>query len=146
MVANSVVGSSSLRPLTNTRSALDSTAAALGLGSNVWESSPSGTIPVTDARSPAMLATIEVIGATVVTTWSFVPAGGPPDGVPALRTAAGHSNDATLAAAAVAFADPDDALGESAQPATDAIRAASTDATDTADRRMAWAPVANRSQ
>ncbi len=66
--ARSVVGSSSLRPLMNTTSALLSTSAADGGGSKVWLFTPSGTMPVTVALSPAMFATIDVIGATVVTT------------------------------------------------------------------------------
>ena len=65
--ASSLVGSSSLRPLTNTRSASLSTRAALGGGSKVWELVPSGTRPSIVTRSPATFATIEVIGATVVT-------------------------------------------------------------------------------
>ena len=34
----------------------------------MWELVPSGPIPTISARSPMMLAAIEVIGATVVTT------------------------------------------------------------------------------
>ena len=68
--ARSSVGSSSCSPLTNTRSASESTLAALGGGSKVCEFVPSGTSPSMTARSPATAATIEVIGATVVTTRS----------------------------------------------------------------------------
>ena len=47
----------------------------LGEGSNVWELVPSGTNPVTFASSPATLATMDVIGATVVEMFSVEPAG-----------------------------------------------------------------------
>src|SRR6266513_3173620 len=57
------------RALTNTTSAVASSAATLGLGSNVWLSVPSGITPPTLARAPATLAISDVIGATVVTTW-----------------------------------------------------------------------------
>ena len=53
------------------RSASDSTSATLGAGSNVWELVPSGTTPSISARSPATLAAMLVIGATVVTTLSL---------------------------------------------------------------------------
>ena len=39
-----------------------------GTGRKVWELTPSGTMPVTSARSPATFSTMLVIGATVVTT------------------------------------------------------------------------------
>ncbi len=51
-------------------SASASTLASDGTGSKVWEFVPSGTMPVMATLSPPMLATIEVIGATVVTTRS----------------------------------------------------------------------------
>ena len=64
--ASSKVGSSSCRPLTKTTSAFSSSFAVCGGGSKVWLFVPSGTIPSTSARSPAMLAAMEVMGATVV--------------------------------------------------------------------------------
>src|SRR6476619_4879034 len=66
--ARSLVGSSSLSPLTNTTSAWESVTAALGGGSNVCESAPSGIRPLICTRSPPTLATMLVIGETVVTT------------------------------------------------------------------------------
>jgi hypothetical protein len=63
--------------LTKTTSAFSITFETCGGGSNVWLFVPSGTTPEIDALSPAMFATIEVIGATVVTTLSF-PADGSP--------------------------------------------------------------------
>ena len=65
--ASFLVGSSNCNPFIYTTSAFDSTSAALGFGSKVWLSLPSGTIPVTVARSPTTLETMLVIGATVVT-------------------------------------------------------------------------------
>ncbi len=56
----------------NTMSAVVMTSAADGGGSKVWEFVPSGTMPTISARSPMMFAAIEVIGATVVTTWRSV--------------------------------------------------------------------------
>ena len=59
------------------RSAFERTSATLGAGSNVWELVPSGTTPSMSARSPATLAAMLVMGATVVTTLSlavFAPA------------------------------------------------------------------------
>ena len=50
------------------RSALARVLASDGTGRKVWEFTPSGTMPVTCARSPATFSTILVIGATVVTT------------------------------------------------------------------------------
>ena len=50
------------------RSALAMVRAIEGAGRNVWEFTPSGTMPVTCARSPATFSTMLVIGATVVTT------------------------------------------------------------------------------
>ena len=50
------------------RSALAMVRAIEGAGRNVWEFTPSGTMPVTSARSPATFSTMLVIGATVVTT------------------------------------------------------------------------------
>ena len=65
------MGSSSWSPLRNTTSASASTAAWLGDGSNVWLFVPSGTTPTTAVSVPAVrLATMLVIGATVVTTRS----------------------------------------------------------------------------
>ena len=64
--ASARVGSSSTRPFMYTTSAAASSSASLGLGSNVCELVPSGTMPVTSARSPTMFATMLVIGATVV--------------------------------------------------------------------------------
>ncbi len=52
-----------------TMSAVDITSAADGGGSNVCELVPSGTMPTISAQSPMTFAAIEVIGATVVTTW-----------------------------------------------------------------------------
>ena len=49
-------------------SAVESNSATLGCGSNVCELVPSGTMPAMSARSPTMLATMLVIGATVVAT------------------------------------------------------------------------------
>jgi hypothetical protein len=46
-----------------------------------------------------MLATIDVIGATVVITWSFPPAKGPLASAPADIAVAGHENFATFASA-----------------------------------------------
>jgi len=69
--ASSAVGSSSFRPLRKTTSALDSTLAALGGGSKVWLLVPSGTTPTMSTLSPATLATMLVIGDTVVTTVSL---------------------------------------------------------------------------
>ncbi len=64
----------------NTMSAVVMTSAADGGGSKVWELVPSGTMPTISARSPMMFAAIEVIGATVVTTWrSDVDAAAVPD-------------------------------------------------------------------
>ncbi len=54
----------------NTMSAVVMTSAADGGGSNVWELVPSGTMPTISAQSPMTFAAIEVIGATVVTTWN----------------------------------------------------------------------------
>jgi hypothetical protein len=62
-------------------SALLRIAAALGGGSKVWLLVPSGTIPVTCARSPTMLEVIEVIGETVVAIRSL-PSPSPPPGAP----------------------------------------------------------------
>ena len=50
------------------RSALAMVRAIEGAGRNVWEFTPSGTMPVTCARFPATFSTMLVIGATVVTT------------------------------------------------------------------------------
>ena len=55
-----------------TMSAVVITSAADGDGSKVWELVPSGTMPTISARSPMMFAAMEVIGATVVTTWRSV--------------------------------------------------------------------------
>ena len=52
----------------NTTSAVESSSAADGGGSNVWELVPSGTRPTIRARSPMTFAAMDVIGATVVTT------------------------------------------------------------------------------
>ncbi len=71
--ASSKVGSSSCSPLTKTTSAFSITAAICGGGSKVWLLVPSGTTPVIVARSPAMFATMLVIGATVDTTCSVPP-------------------------------------------------------------------------
>ena len=68
--ARSLVGSSSLSPLMKMTSASASTLASEGTGSKVCEFVPSGTMPVMATRSPPMLATMDVIGATVVTTRS----------------------------------------------------------------------------
>ena len=81
--ASSTVGSSSCNPLTYTTSACDKSSATLGLGSNVWELVPSGTIPVTSARSPTMLETMLVIGATVVAITSRSPPADAPSSSPA---------------------------------------------------------------
>ncbi len=54
-----------------TTSAVESSSATLGLGSNVCELVPSGTIPVMSTRSPPMPAAMLVIGATVVATSSL---------------------------------------------------------------------------
>src|SRR6056297_560940 len=67
--ASALVGSSSCSPLMNTTSAMVITSAADGGGSKVCELVPSGTMPMISAQSPMTLAAIEVIGATVVTTW-----------------------------------------------------------------------------
>ena len=48
----------------------ESSSASLGLGSNVCEFVPSGTMPVIFTRSPPMFAAMLVIGATVVATCS----------------------------------------------------------------------------
>lgn len=69
--ASFLVGSSRPSPLRNTTSAVLSSSATLGLGSKVWELVPSGTMPRTTARSPAMDWTMLVIGETVVATVSF---------------------------------------------------------------------------
>ena len=47
-----------------------------------------------------MLATIEVMGATVVTTCSSLPSSGPFASAPAVTAGAGHEKAATLASAA----------------------------------------------
>ena len=52
-------------------SASASTLASDGTGSNVCEFVPSGTMPVMATLSPPMLAAIDVIGATVVTTFTL---------------------------------------------------------------------------
>ena len=65
-----MVGSSSTSPLMNTMSAVVITSAADGGGSKVCELVPSGTMPTISAQSPITFAAIEVIGATVVTTWN----------------------------------------------------------------------------
>ena len=57
----------------NTISASSITAASEGAGSNVWLFVPSGTIPVTETRSPPTFWTMFVIGDTVVTTWTPSP-------------------------------------------------------------------------
>jgi hypothetical protein len=69
--ASFLVGSSSPSPLRKIRSASERTSATLGAGSNVCEFVPSGTTPVISARSPATLAAMLVIGATLVTTFSL---------------------------------------------------------------------------
>ena len=53
-----------------TTSAVVISSAAEGGGSNVCEFVPSGTMPVISAQSPITFAAIDVIGATVVTTWN----------------------------------------------------------------------------
>ena len=54
--------------MTNSTSSPLSSSATLGLGSNVWEFVPSGTMPVILTRSPPMFDAMLVIGATVVPT------------------------------------------------------------------------------
>lgn len=72
------VGSSSTRPLMKTMSVVSNVFASLGFGSNVCELVPSGTMPVTSVPvPPAMLATMLVIGATVVAMVSTPVMGAP---------------------------------------------------------------------
>ena len=66
--ASSSVGSSRLRPFSTMRSAWASKRAADGGGWKVWAFMPSGTSPVTLARSPATFSMMLRSGATVVTT------------------------------------------------------------------------------
>src|SRR5437763_745987 len=54
-------------------SAFDRLTAFAGLGSNVWESTPSGMIPSRSMRSPPTFRTMFVSGETVVTTFNFLP-------------------------------------------------------------------------
>src|SRR5829696_4155521 len=54
-----------------TRSASARICASEGAGSKVWELVPSGTIPRRSIRVPPTLRTIELIGATVVATFSL---------------------------------------------------------------------------
>src|SRR6476469_6643653 len=99
-LASSAVGSSSLSPLMNTRSACESTLAALGGGSKVWLLVPSGTMPTSLTLSPATLLTMLVIGETVVTTTlrpSFA-APGTPEAPHAVRASAATAAAAPTAA------------------------------------------------
>jgi hypothetical protein len=68
--ASALVGSSNTSPLMKTTSAVVISSAADGGGSKVCEFVPSGTTPVISAQSPITFAAIDVIGATVVTTWN----------------------------------------------------------------------------
>src|SRR6266571_2372044 len=67
------VGSSRWRPFRKITSASESRRADSGVGSNVCESTPSGTIPFTVAAVPATFLAMSVIGETVVTTRSLLP-------------------------------------------------------------------------
>jgi len=66
----SIVGCSSCSPFTNTTSAFDRITASDGAGSKVWLFVPSGTTPARLIRVPPTFRVIELIGATVVTTFS----------------------------------------------------------------------------
>ncbi len=80
--AKSFVGSSSARPFVKMMSAFSRVFASLGFGSKVCELVPSGTMPATMVLvPPAMLATMLVIGATVVAIVS-VPLTGAPSSHP----------------------------------------------------------------
>ena len=74
--ASSSVGNSRLRPFITMRSAWASKRAAEGGGWKVCAFMPSGTRPVTLARSPATFSTMLRSGATVVTTLTGGPSAG----------------------------------------------------------------------
>ena len=81
-----------------TMSASSITAASEGAGSNVWLFVPSGTIPVTETRSPPMFWTMFVIGETVVTTWTPSPRPFDVEHAPAHSRVASGALTATVAA------------------------------------------------
>src|SRR5215469_15068149 len=78
------------------RSAWDRSLASEGIGSKVCESMPSGMVPVSLILSPPMFSTMLVIGATVVTTFSFFAAAGAA-GVSSRRPQAGRKSAAASA-------------------------------------------------
>jgi len=92
-----LVGSSSTNPLANNTSLVARAAATLGAGSKVCELVPSGTRPVMSATSPATLAAIDVIGATVELICSRSPAAiGVPVAQAALATACTSADEPSV--------------------------------------------------